>query len=176
MKISTLGYALLGLVTAKPETGYALRKVFESTPLGKFSSSPGSIYPALGKLIKGGLLEIHPPKEGGKNLHHITHEGNLALEDWLKAPVTIDEVAKNVEHVLLRFAFLQSIDSISVTRLFLQSFETAFSNHLNHLKNFMTTAEGTALSRHGRLAMENDIRVFEAHLAWSIDAQKEFTS
>lgn len=176
MKISTLGYALLGLVTAKPETGYALRKVFESTPLGKFSSSPGSIYPALGKLIKGELLEIRPPEEGGKNLHHITHEGRLALQIWLKAPVTIDEVAKNVEHVLLRFAFLQSIDDISVTRHFLQSFETAFRDHLSHLKNFMITSEGTALSRHGRLAMENDIRVFESHLAWSIYAQKEFTS
>lgn len=176
MKISTLGYALLGLITAKPETGYALRKVFESTPLGKFSSSPGSIYPALGKLVKEGLLEIRPPNEGGKNLHHITHGGSLALESWLKAPVTIDEVAKNVEHVLLRFAFLQSIENICVTCQFLKSFETAFRDHLNHLKNFMTTPEGRALSRHGRLAMENDIRVFEAHLAWSIDAQKEFTS
>ena len=51
MKHTALGYALIGLVQEDPRSGYALRKVFEDTPMGAFSSSPGSIYPALKKLV-----------------------------------------------------------------------------------------------------------------------------
>jgi DNA-binding PadR family transcriptional regulator len=50
LTITTLGYALLGLIRAEPRTGYALRMVFETTPMGSYSSSPGSIYPALKSL------------------------------------------------------------------------------------------------------------------------------
>jgi DNA-binding PadR family transcriptional regulator len=176
VNISPLGNALLGLVMAAPQTGYALRKVFETTPLGTFSSSPGSIYPALGKLAKSGLLELRSPKTGGKKLYHITDNGQAALDVWLRTSVTLDEIADNVDHVLLRFAFLQSIPTNAATRNFLLSFESAVRAHLKNLCVYMDTAHGRALSRHGRLAMDNGIRGYEAHLAWSIHAQKEFTS
>ena len=42
--MTPLSYALLGLMQMEPRSGYALRKVFETTPLGGYSSSPGSIY------------------------------------------------------------------------------------------------------------------------------------
>ena len=46
-KLSTLGYALLGLVHGEPRTGYAIMKIFRTTPMGHYSGSPGAIYPAL---------------------------------------------------------------------------------------------------------------------------------
>ncbi len=54
--LTPLGYALLGLVRLRPRSGYDLRRVFESTPMAYFSSSPGAIYPALGRLERGGLI------------------------------------------------------------------------------------------------------------------------
>ena len=80
MTLTALTYALLGLVRATPRTGYALRKVFEDTPMGSFSSSPGSIYPALDKLVRAELLERRPPATGGKPLFHITPEGEAHLD------------------------------------------------------------------------------------------------
>src|ERR1019366_772892 len=47
-----LGYALMGLLHQKARSGYELRKVFATTPIGTFSDSPGSIYPALARLEK----------------------------------------------------------------------------------------------------------------------------
>ena len=61
---TTLEYALLGLVHAEPRSGYDLCKVFETTPMGHYSSSPGAIYPALKRLEGAGLVEGKVEKAG----------------------------------------------------------------------------------------------------------------
>ncbi len=54
--ISTLSLAVLGLIVQRPRSGYDLRKVFSTTPMGHFSSSPGAIYPALIRIEKNGWV------------------------------------------------------------------------------------------------------------------------
>lgn len=174
MEISILGYALLGLTAGAAQTGYALRKIFEDTPMGNFSSSPGSIYPALKKLIKNDLLEQR--NVNGKSLHHITDAGKIALKSFLRTPVTKAEIQSNIDHTLLRFAFLQGEEDISITLNFLNTFENAVQSHIDDLQAFMKSESASALTLHGRLAMENGIRSFQAHHAWSIYAQQEFSS
>jgi len=48
--LSTLSLAILGLIAQQPQSGYDLRKVFSTTPMGHFSSNPGAIYPALRRI------------------------------------------------------------------------------------------------------------------------------
>ncbi|WP_428028013.1 PadR family transcriptional regulator [Altererythrobacter sp.] len=167
MTQTSLGLALIGLAFAKPQTGYALRKAFEDSPLGVFSSSPGSIYPALAKLEKAGLLDRRPQAVGGKPLYHVTQSGRGVLHDWLSAEITIEEVAREVDLVLLRFAFLQSFPDDALTRRFLRSFSNAVGKHLDALRTFLESAEGQALSAHGRWAMQNGILGYETHLNWA---------
>ena len=62
----------------------ALRKVFETTPMGSFSSSPGSIYPALKNMQKAGVIESRPA--GKKSIFAITPAGEVAFEAWLRRP------------------------------------------------------------------------------------------
>lgn len=175
MKLSPLAYALIGLAAAEPQTGYRLRQVFETTPLGSYSSSPGSIYPALTKLVKAGLLVQKLNKFGKKQLYHVTKTGTERLNDWLREPVSVDEIANHIDHALLRFAFLANIEDQNVSRDFLLSFQNATNIHLNNLKMFMESPESQALTIHGRLAMDNGIRNYEAHLSWAQYAYKEFT-
>ena len=52
-----LEFALLGLMHPEPMSGYDLRKIFMTTALGNYSSSPGAIYPALRRLEKAGLVK-----------------------------------------------------------------------------------------------------------------------
>ncbi|MCP2671984.1 PadR family transcriptional regulator [Maricaulaceae bacterium EIL42A08] len=174
MNITALGYALLGLVRARPRTGYALRKVFETTPMGAFSSSPGSIYPALKKLVNAGLIEKRSKATGGSALHYLTPRGGDMMMAWLRAPVTIDEVASSIDLVLLRFAFLEDAGDDAITRQFLSSFEDAVAHHTRDLEAYLTGPEGQSLSRHGRLAVENGIRGFKAHIQWAAFAKREF--
>lgn len=171
---TSLGLALIGLAFAKPQTGYALRKVFEESPLGIFSSSPGSIYPALAKLENAGLLQRRPQAVGGRPLYHVTESGRGVLLEWLDAAITVEEVARNVDHILLRFAFLQSFpDNDDLTRRFLRSFRKAVKTHLQGLRAFMESDEGQSLSSHGRWAMQNGILGYESHLDWAEDVLRE---
>ena len=52
-----LATVVLGLVHGGTDTGYALVKLFETTPMGHYSASPGAIYPALKRLEARGLLK-----------------------------------------------------------------------------------------------------------------------
>jgi DNA-binding PadR family transcriptional regulator len=174
MKPTPLAYALIGLTIQEARSGYALRKVFETTPIGIFSSSPGSIYPALRKLVEHGLLEQRESMPQSKPVFHPTEKGREWHYDWVSAPVILDEVASDIDIVMLRFAFHESIDDQSITLHFLTSFKTSVSEHLNNLKAFMKSPMGEELSTHGALAMKNGIKGYEAHLAWASEAIKEF--
>ncbi|MBW8744866.1 MAG: PadR family transcriptional regulator [Sphingomonas sp.] len=117
--MTPLSYALLGLVQMQPRSGYALRKVFETTPLGGYSSSPGSIYPALKSLEKAGLLVTRASPGGrGKGLYHLTAEGGRLLEAWLAAPIG------DLGEAMLRFAFLRDDDRDAILA-FLDAFQSA---------------------------------------------------
>ena len=56
-KTTLLDYAILGLIHEKAQTGYQIRKIFAETAMGNYSSSPGTIYPALNRLQKMDLVE-----------------------------------------------------------------------------------------------------------------------
>ncbi len=171
-----LQYALIGMVIAEPRSGYALRKVFETSPIGRFSSSPGSIYPALQKLVGSKLLQKKSSdRSRGKQLYHATNAGRDALEAWVTGSVSLEEVAKDIDLVLLRFAFHEALDDGQSTIDFLQSFVTAVRNHLANLKLFMTQPDGQSLSLHGQLAMENGIAGYEAQLSWAERAITRFS-
>lgn len=166
MKLTPLSYALIGLAIAEPRSGYALRKVFETTPLGSYSSSPGSIYPALAKLVALDLLKKSSTLDSNKMQFEATSTGRAILKNWLIQSVSLDTVASEVEIALLQFAFLETLDDPIITYAFLVSFEQAVSQHLKNLYTFTQSADGQKLSTHGRLAMENGIAGYEGHLTW----------
>jgi DNA-binding PadR family transcriptional regulator len=75
---TALEYALLGLVQQHPQSGYDLRKVFETTALGSYSGSPGAIYPALRRLERKGLVEGEVDSTKAlrpKKVFHVTEAG-----------------------------------------------------------------------------------------------------
>lgn len=175
MRITPLGYALIGLSVTEPRTGYALRKVFETSPLGAFSSSPGSIYPALAKLVKAGLLVHVSATESAKPIYTVTGAGQKAFIAWLAAPVEVEDVANEVDNVLLRFAFHEAAGDNADTSQFLFSFKFALETHLKNLHAFMASEPGEALSNHGRLAVENGIGGYESQLIWADRALNVFS-
>ncbi len=144
--------------------------------MGTFSSSPGSIYPALKKLVKAGLIEKREPAAGHKQLFHITASGQREMKAWLCAPVTHAEVANSVDLALLRFAFLQNVNDPEVTRKFLASFISAVRVQIESLESYIASPDGGSLSLHGRLALEHGLRSYKAHLDWGIHADREFKS
>lgn len=166
--ITPLGYALLGLIRAEPRSGYALRKVFETTLLGNYSSSPGSIYPALKKLETAGLVAAEAIGRG--NILTVTPAGRDALDAWLMTPANAGDP---VEILMLRFAFLQDLGRNDVTRDFLRSFADAARNTLAGIRVFTTGDLWPVMPLQSRLAVDFGIRSLEAQIAWAENALQE---
>jgi DNA-binding PadR family transcriptional regulator len=89
VKVSTLGYALLGLLARESSTGYELTgRVRER--IGFFWGARHSqIYPELAKLEGGGLVTYEPVEQEGKpdkKVYSITDAGFAALAEWAVVP------------------------------------------------------------------------------------------
>lgn len=169
--VTSLGFALLGLINDEARSGYALRKVFETTPMGSYSSSPGSIYPALESLRKAGLVETRDAEAGntrGKGLFHLTPDGLAAFQAWLRAPVDGNDLLQ----AMLRFAFMQSHPDRTLTRTFLESFEAAAADQAAALAGFIAGEAGQAMPLQARVAVEHGRRQLEASAAWAVWARE----
>src|SRR5262249_21503099 len=104
---SSLEFALLGMLGLKPQSGYDLRKQFGDTPMRHFSDSPGSIYPALRRL-EGRKWVIAAREKNSvrrRQVFHLTRTGRRALLGWLQEPFTREDVIREMDSLLLRFAF-----------------------------------------------------------------------
>jgi len=166
--ITPLGYALMGLISEKPSTGYALRKVFETTPMGTYSSSPGSIYPALAGLERQGLVETRGGDARGKGPFHLTPAGDEAFQAWLVAPVN----GKDLPTAMLRFAFLGAHPDRSLTVAFLDRFAAAANEEAQGLQAFLDGDFGRAMPLQSRLAVEQGRRQFESSAGWAVWARQ----
>jgi DNA-binding PadR family transcriptional regulator len=82
-------YAILGLLSWRPMSGYDIRKVYEFS-LGNFwTESYGQIYPILRQLEEEGLATRSTERAEGRperNVYAITDAGRTTLQKWLAQP------------------------------------------------------------------------------------------
>src|ERR1035438_1187770 len=152
-----LGYALMGLLHQKLQSGYELRKVFATTPIGTFSDSPGSIYPALARLEK--RRWIRAAGETGDNPRQrkrfsLTSPGLAELKRWLALPGTSPEVSSANDRLWLPRAFVQPVLGIDETLRFLREAEREMTTHLAGLRGYRRKFMSGAEFSSGRLAFE----------------------
>lgn len=171
-RITTLDFAILGLLSQASRSGYAIRKAFETTALGNYSSSPGTIYPAIHKLKKLGFIAQASDESDNKRLLSITEEGKNILKDWLTQPIAEADITKGSNILILKFAFMDHLVAPTDKLVFLQSFIQHTENYLMYLKSYHQQESG-AMPLQGRLAFEYGIASFEAQLKWAKYALKE---
>ena len=160
-----LDYAILGLIQDSGRSGYNIRKVFETTALGIYSSSPGSIYPALNRLQRNGYVVKKAVKKSQKAQFHITETGLKILKTWLLKPIEKEDIAKHREELFLRFAFMESLVTGEQKITFLKDFQSHLRAYLRELKAYHE-AEATTLPTHGRLSFEHGIASCQTTLIW----------
>jgi DNA-binding PadR family transcriptional regulator len=167
-RITVLEFAILGLVSQKPRSGYELIKVFRETPLAHYSDSPGAIYPALARLEAAGLLrgkterahELRPRRE-----FEPTQRGADELARWLRQRTSQEDVAHRMDEVMLRFAFMDAHLSAAECRAFLVELEKSMAAHLRDLKKYVRFVRDD-VSRHGLLALDGGVMGCETQLRW----------
>lgn len=168
--LSTLDLALLGLLRMQPRSGYALRKAFDETPFGLYSSSPGAIYPALKKLARTGLIagtirtgRTRRPTE----IFVPTPAGLAALRRALASPVTTDDVARRMPELMLRFAMMDGLLPPASVRAFLSGLERAVRAHVAALRAFRRGLTPARSRSCGALALECGIDDYENRALWA---------
>jgi DNA-binding PadR family transcriptional regulator len=166
-QLTTLEYALLGLLGRKAMSGYDIHRLFSQTPLAHFSSSPGSIYPALKRLARRGLVkdtldtrtEARP-----RRVYSLTEAGSAALDAWLHQSVTREELVRNQEAVILRFSLMEGRLTREEVRAYLEGYEREVVSYLEELGSIREQMAGNSL--HGRLSLEHGILAYEGQLQW----------
>jgi len=171
-----LEYALLGLANNQPRTGYAFRKVFEATPMAHYSSSPGSIYPALQRLDERGLLEssvgdgdtLRP-----KRVYTVTSEGVEALRAWVSQRVTREDVIWRPRELMLRFSFMGGLVDDDVSCTFLEQLAVELDGYARSLEEYRSAMPGHG-PPHGVLAMEAGLANVRSMKTWAKNALRQF--
>lgn len=135
MVLTTLAALLLFL--AEGQSGYDVRLLFQSTPIGLFSDSPGAIYPALARLERQGLLRSDAQPSGRKRrVYRRTEQGEAALRAWLRAPVDPQIVARRPQEIELRYVLIAIRLGAADARHFLGEAARAYRLRIAELEAF----------------------------------------
>jgi len=173
--LSTLSLAILGLISQRPLTGYDIRKVFATTPMGHFSSSPGAIYPALKRIEDAGWVRGRAGQGKTRRqrmLYEITPQGLKTLKQHLSRPVTRDDVIWHLDDLMMRFAFMDGVASREGTVQFLRDFASQIDGYVAVLRGYLNGVEDI-MPPCGKLAMENGIQGYEMNAQWARRAIEE---
>jgi len=163
---SNLGFALLGLLWQSPRSGYDLRKFFSATPMMSFSDSPGAIYPALRRLEQRGFIRGQAEGARRRKIFQLTPRGRSEFRRWQTQPITRQDVVRNCDALVLRFAFMdQSVGKRDCLR-FLKSFQRELLQYLPGLREYFRTNR-RHMPASGRLALQNGIEAYEGNLRWT---------
>lgn len=102
----SIKYAILGLLSWKPATGYELKKIFEDSSEMYWSGNNNQIYKSLVQLLNDGLVtnEVkHQENSPSKKIYSITEEGLARLKDWVLEEPDVPEL-KNTFLIQLAWA------------------------------------------------------------------------
>lgn len=82
-------YAVLGILSLGPMSGYDIKKTIEASLSNFWSESYGQIYPILKELVSEGLAMSHtevPSVGPSRRVYTITQAGREELRQWLERP------------------------------------------------------------------------------------------
>ena len=98
-------YALLGMLTIAPMSGYDIKKVTEFSIGNFWNENYGHIYPMLKKMAREGLAKKRVEEGEGRPSRHvyeITERGREELREWLMQPMEKSPIRNEM---LLRLFF-----------------------------------------------------------------------
>lgn len=93
----TIYYAILGLLSWKPSSGYELKKIFGDSPHLYWSGNNNQIYKSLLQLQKDGLITfetIHQDGAPSKKIYSVTGKGMEELKNWIMTASAVPEFKK----------------------------------------------------------------------------------
>lgn len=187
-------FAILGLLTWKPMSGYDIKKVVDVGLSHFWNENYGQIYPTLDRLVNDGLATKRAELKSGKRqryVYTISHRGKNAFREWIAEPTDAPVVRNELQ---LKFFLSSSLPkSVSIRLIdkhraqqqaalddYRQSEKLLRSIMLHksqsdELSEILQIAGTTAKQREKQLnifflTLRHGIRILEARVAWCNEA------
>src|SRR5262245_31450558 len=109
MELSATGKVILGMLSARPRSGYEIKQLVDTSARFFWAASYGQIYPELKKLEKAGLISGDDSSRGARQrtTFTLTAAGRRAAREWMEQP---PEVLETRDEGLLKLFFAGSIE------------------------------------------------------------------
>jgi DNA-binding PadR family transcriptional regulator len=143
-RTSATKYALLGLLSCSPSSGYAMKKFIDESIRYFWTENYGNIYPALSALEREGLAVKQRAQTSGRpdsNVFTITAKGEKELDKWLAEPCLPQLVRSEL---LLKLFFAGRLSRGKAAALL----KAELAKHKELLERYKKT--GACISEHGR--------------------------
>lgn len=170
VQLTPFEHILLGLICLAPSSGYDLKRIFATSPMGIYQPSSGALYPALRRLEHKGLVRVLAVAGGtdrharARYVYEPTEPGVGAHASWLRAEVRPDTVARDLGLHLMRFVMMEHLLPPDQVLRFLRDLADALAAFTAELDRY---AAATDPSGHARLALDHGLAVHRASLQWT---------
>jgi DNA-binding PadR family transcriptional regulator len=175
-RVSQSQFAVLGLLSLGPMSGYDLKQLSEWSVGHFWREGYGQIYPTLRQLEKQRLVTKRTQRQKGKpdrNEYSLTNAGRTRLKEWLAQPAN-PEVPRN--ELLLKMFFGGLVPGV-VTRGHLQEYKQRRKQDLRVYAEVRQRLEREQKNHPDRLFWEMTLshgeHVARAHLAWCDESLKK---
>lgn len=131
----TIDYALLGMLSWKPLSGYDMKRMMQDSPIMYWSGNNNQIYRSLVKLLNQGYVTNKLQYQDGapdKKIYYLTDSGRAALMEWVfGAEPEIPEFKKTF---LIQLSWAGNLPVSRIAEL-LSQYEAVIRGQLSRHKN-----------------------------------------
>ena len=166
-----IDYAILGLLSWKPLTGYDVKRVMQDSPFLYWSGNNNQIYKALTKLLENGFVTNqvqYQESAPNKKIYSITESGMDALIRWVMSEEP--EAPEVKKTFLIQLSWAGRLEPEKVSRL-LDRYENVMTQQLamrreekRREKNFPNRSEQEHFV--WEMLYDNFVVMCEAELRW----------
>ncbi|MFZ5631979.1 MAG: PadR family transcriptional regulator [Bacillota bacterium] len=180
----SLSYAILGLLSYRPMTGYNLKEVFDNSISHFWHAHLSQIYRELSGLEEKGLVTSAVQRREGRpdrKVYHLTPEGEKKFQAWLESFPRSLAMRYNDEF-LLRLYFGGRIGKeellYQVTKYKKESEEKLrhFESLYRVIEDFSKKAGGPRDRMYWEITLDLGIRLVKANLEWIEEVIKKIKS
>ena len=163
-----LELVILGVVAKLgPLTPYAVRRHFAESPTPSFSSSAGTIYPAMERLASDGLLSARAGARGrqARRTYRITAAGRRVHLAWLFEDLDGGVFAAQADPLRTRLYFRGLLPRRAQERFLKHAIERLRAER-ERLRSYAESYPDEGPTRYGRLASEGLVELTDARIRW----------
>ena len=162
-------YAILGLISKQPASGYDIKKKLASMSKWYWSESNAQIYPILKRMEAQGCLSSELDTSSGarqRRIYQITPDGMKKLIAWLQQPV---EPPTHRDEFFLKLNLAQHLTQDEMIK-HLTQFQQRICDELNHIKHIQELIQQTHQDRpdynYLTLSYQYALSVWQAKADW----------